>query len=79
VACIGDRRGAYRVFVGRPDGDLGVGSRIILKWIFKKWDGWHGLDCFDSEQGQLVGTCNCSNEPLVSIRCGEFLVYLRTC
>jgi hypothetical protein len=24
--------------------DPGVDRRIILKWIFKKWDGGHGLD-----------------------------------
>jgi hypothetical protein len=24
--------------------DLSVDVRIILKWIFKKLDGWHGLD-----------------------------------
>jgi hypothetical protein len=40
VARMGDRRGACRVWVGRPAGknhlqDLGVVGRIILKWILK--------------------------------------------
>jgi hypothetical protein len=24
--------------------DPGLDEKIILKWIFKKWDGGHGLD-----------------------------------
>jgi hypothetical protein len=49
VAFIGERRGAYRGLVEKPEGrdpleDPCVGGRIILKWIFRKWDGEHELD-----------------------------------
>jgi hypothetical protein len=41
-AC-GKRSGVHRVLVGkakgkRPWGDPGVGGRIILRWIVRKWD-----------------------------------------
>jgi len=43
VARTGERRGVYRVMVGKPGGknhlvDPGVDERIILRWIFRKWD-----------------------------------------
>ena len=41
VARMGDRRGVYRVLVGKPEGknhlgDPGIVGRIILRWIFRK-------------------------------------------
>jgi len=37
------------------------------------WGGEHGLDRSGSGQGQVAGTCECSNERSGSIKCGEFL------
>jgi hypothetical protein len=46
---MGERRGAYRALVGKPEGrrhleDTGVDGRIILKWIFERLGGGHRLD-----------------------------------
>jgi len=52
VARMGERRGVYRVLVGKPErehlGDPGVDGKIILRWIFRKcdvgvWTGWSWL------------------------------------
>ena len=43
IVRMGEKRGVYRVLVGklegkRPLGDPGVDGRIILRSIFRKWD-----------------------------------------
>jgi len=40
---MGERRGVYGVLVGKPEGKRPLGrprlyGRIILRWIFRKWD-----------------------------------------
>ena len=73
VACMGERKGVYKVMVGKPNGERGhledpsEDGRIILRWIFRKWDGGHVAHRFGSGQGQVAGTCRCRNEPLGSI------------
>jgi hypothetical protein len=75
---IGDRRCVYRVLVGKSGGrdhleDPSVVGRIILKWIFSKWDMgvWTGLSWLRMERDG--GHCECGNEHWSSIKCGYFL------
>jgi hypothetical protein len=59
-------------------GDPGVDGKIILRWIFRKWEvGGYGLDRAGSGYGQEAGTGECGNEPSGSIQCGEFLDWPR--
>ena len=58
AARIGEKRGVYRVLVGkpkgwRPRGDLGVDGCIILGWISMRWDVgiWNGLGWPSIETG----------------------------
>jgi hypothetical protein len=44
-----ERRAVYSVLVGKPEGrdqleNPGVDGSVILRWIFRKYDGEHGLD-----------------------------------
>jgi len=54
VACVRESRHVYRVLMGKPEGmrplviDPGIDERIILIWIFRRWDvgiwtGWSWL------------------------------------
>ena len=48
---------------------IGADGRIIIKWIFKKWDGqaWTGLTWCRTG----TGTYECGNKLLGSIKCGD--------
>jgi hypothetical protein len=48
---------------------IGIDGGIILRWIFKKWDGetWTRLIWL------RIGHCKRSNEISGCIKCGEFL------
>ena len=39
VARMEEGRGVHKVLVGKPGGDQDVDGRIILRWIFRKWEG----------------------------------------
>jgi len=79
VTRMGDRRGAYRFLMGRPDGKRPLGKPRPRGEDNIKMDlqdvGWRealtGL--FWIRMGKGVGAYECSNEPSGSIKCGELL------
>jgi hypothetical protein len=79
---MGEGRDLCRVLVRKPEGKRPVG-RLRHRWKDNiKMDLQEvecgGMDWIQLVQDrQLVGTCECGNEPLGSIKCREFLDQLQ--
>jgi hypothetical protein len=54
--------------------DLGADARIIIKWIFNKWDGRHGLDWPDSKLVHVAALVNAVTNIRASQNAGNFLI-----
>jgi hypothetical protein len=81
---MGEGRGVYRVLVGKPERKRSLGRRSY-RWednikmdLQKVGYEQYELDRAGSGLGQLAGNCECGNEPSGSVKCGEFLDWLRT-
>jgi len=68
----------YRVLMGKPEGKRPLGRprriwvdniRMDLQEVECGYMDWIGL----SQDRQVADACECSNEPLRFVKCGEFL------
>ena len=80
----GERRGVYRVLVGKPEGRRPL-ARPRRRWednikLDLQEAGCRSVDWIELAQDreEVAGTCECGNEPAGSVKCGEFLDQLRT-
>jgi hypothetical protein len=71
---MGEKRTAYRILVGNPEGKRPLG-RPRHRWVDNiKMDLKEiGLDLSGSGLGPVEGSCEHGNEPLDSIKCWEVL------
>jgi hypothetical protein len=70
---MGEKGGMHRVLVGEPEGDPGLDGNNSKMDQFEV--GCGGVDWIELAQNRerWKGTCECGNEPLGFIKCGEFL------
>jgi hypothetical protein len=79
----GERRGIYRVLVGKPEGKRQLG-RPRPRWedIIKMYlqEVVCGMDWIEltEDRGQVAGSCECCNEPSGSINAENFLTSWET-
>ena len=59
-------------------GDLGANGRVILRWIFRKWDEGAWTELILTRIRKIADTCICGNDSSGFIKCGEFLDCQRT-
>ena len=76
---MGERRGAYRVLVGNPEGRRPLGrpkrrweDNIKMNLREVSWRGGRGLDRSGSVYGYVVSSCEFGNELSGSTKCEEF-------
>jgi hypothetical protein len=75
---MGERRGVYRVLVGKLEGKRPLGRRRLIWEDNIKMD-LQEVECGDmdwielAENGDVASTCECGNEPSGSVKSGVFL------
>jgi hypothetical protein len=77
IRYMGEKRSAYRVLLGKPEGkrplgNLGVAGRMLSIVVLKNRMGRHGLDESRSGLGQVLCCCEDGSEFSGSIKCKEF-------
>jgi len=50
---------------------MGADGKRIIKWVSKKKDIGRGLNCSGSGIGQVSEFCECGDEHLGPIKCGD--------
>jgi len=72
---MGQMRNAYNILVGKPEGKRSLGSPRYRRE--GNWVGKCGVDAAGSGYESVAGCYEYGNEPLDSIKDGEFLDWLR--